>query len=287
MKNELKIGRINGHVVGRLLKEAVRRASVVIRNERAVFESTVKESYAGGMDDVFTSADTKAQEVYLRMFRECFPDCGVIGEEDSLALDPRNGCQAYFTVDPLDGTKAYIRRQSHGVATMVALVDGGEVISAYVGDINAEEVYGFRPGSDKVHRITRLDTFQEMDANPKSTGVLFGLLRDPLDTYSAHTQELVGHFKSYEVMGSSIGTWMARLWKREVSAAILSPGHETPWDSTPFIGISIKLGYVFFRPGSEPGAWEEFIPSLPREVTKRDYDVLVLHRNDARTFGLL
>ncbi len=163
MNDELGLGFVTGHAVGRIMKEAVRRACVAIRNERDTFEAHSKQHYSGTMDDVVTSADLKAQEIYARIFRECFPDCGVIAEERGLIIEPKNGCTAYFTVDPLDGAKAYVRRQSHGISTMAALVDCGRVIAAYIGDVNAEEVYGFRPGSESVHRITRLDTFARLN----------------------------------------------------------------------------------------------------------------------------
>lgn len=282
-EQSLNLGDVNGHLVGRVLKETVRRAAHVIYAQRRQFESTVKQGYGGSMDDVFTSADTAAQEVYLRMFKECFPDCGAIGEEATLRISPKNGCTAYFTVDPLDGTKAFIRRQSHGVATMVALVDQGEVISAYIGDINANEVYGYRPGSSRVHRITQLNDAEELNAgdNRIVLGDAFGLLRDPVDQYSTETQQLMQRAcKGYDVMGASIGTWTARLWKREVQFCVLRPGFETPWDSTPVIGISKKLGYVFLRPKKGGKSWERYEPALPTEVFERDHDMLVVHELD-------
>ena len=52
-------------------------------------------------------------------------------------------------------TMAFVRRQSHGVGTMV---EQGRVVSAYVGDINTQEIYGYRPGSRAVHRITEYET---------------------------------------------------------------------------------------------------------------------------------
>lgn len=285
MNIDIKIGEINGHIVGRVLKETVRRAATVIRNETFIFEAHTKESYSGTMDDVFTSADRKAQDIYLRTFKECFPLCGVIAEEDSLTIEPTGGCTAYFTVDPLDGTKAYVRRQSHGVATMVSLVDEDKVQSAYIGDINTDEVYGYRPGSDKVFRITRLDSFEELSPGKKfeSLADMFVLLREPLEKHSLETQDLVKKFKNYEVMGSSIGTWMARLWKQELSALILPPGWETPWDSTPVTGISIKLGYVFLKPEkNETGktVWVQYEPKLLRAMERREHDTLIIHENN-------
>ncbi len=281
--SELDLGPINGHIVGRVMKEAVRRATVAIRNERLVFEAHAKEGYGGTMNDVFTTADRKAQDIYLRTIQECFPRCGVLAEEDALTIAPAEGCDAVFSVDPLDGTKAFVRRQSHGVGTMVALVIGSDVVCAYVGDINTEEVYGYRPGSGSVYRITQLDTFEKLDyAGGDCLSESYALLRDPPEVYSALARRTLARFKNYESNGGSIGIWVARLWKREVAAVIMPPGWETPWDSNPVFGISKKLGYVFLKPDpdGERGAWREYDPTPVRAKYRRDHDTIIVHRRD-------
>lgn len=275
---KVNLGPLNGHSVGRILKEAVRRAATEIRAQRLTFEAHTKQGYGGTMNDVFTSADKAAQEVYLRTFTECFPGCGVIGEEDSLSIPATAPVTAYFTVDPIDGTRAFIRRQSHGITTMVALVDEGEVISAYVGDISSDEVYGYRPGSRAVHRITNLDSFEPLDPGvcaQSDVGAMSGLLREPAEEYGPETRALVKRFRSYEIMGSSIGAWAARLWKGEVQALLFPPGFETPWDSTPVIGISKKLDCVWLKP--EAGQWAVYEPPLPTRNYRREHDALVVH----------
>jgi fructose-1,6-bisphosphatase/inositol monophosphatase family enzyme len=281
--SELKLGPVNGHIVGRVMKEAVRRATVAIRSERLVFEAHAKEGYGGTMDDVFTTADRKAQDIYLRTIRECFPRCGVLAEEDALTIPPSDGCDAVFSVDPLDGTKAFVRRQSHGVGTMVALAVAGEIVSAYVGDINTEEVYGYRPGSSSVYRITRLDTFEKLSyGGGDALAESYALLRDPPEAYSELARQLLPTFKNYESSGGSIGIWAARLWKREVAALIMPPGWETPWDSNPVIGISKKLGYVFLKPDPdrEHRFWREYDPAPVLAKCRRDHDTLIIHGDD-------
>lgn len=282
----LNLGPINGHAVGRILKEAVRRATVTIRAERAAFEVQAKAGAGGEMDDVCTSADRKAQEIYLRSLRECFPLCGVVAEEEALSVAPGGAkggaCAAYFTVDPLDGTRAFVRRQSHGVGTMVALVEGQQVLAAYVGDVNTEEVYGYRPGSATVHRITRLDAFEKLSAaGGADLAASYALLRAPASRYGPLARRTVERFKSHEVDGGSIGIWLARLWKREVAAALLRPARETPWDSAPIVGISLKLGYAFLRPSADGARWERYTPALSRTPYMRDHDTLVVHQDDA------
>jgi fructose-1,6-bisphosphatase/inositol monophosphatase family enzyme len=277
--SEIDLGPINGHVVGRVLKEAVRRATVAIRSERLIFEAHAKEGYGSTMDDVFTTADRKAQDIYLRTLRECFPRCGVLAEEDALSISPSDGCDGIFTVDPLDGTRAFVRRQSHGVGTMVALVIRGQVVSAYVGDINTDEVYGYRPGSNSVHRITRLDTFEKLTyGGGDQLAQGYVLLRDPPEVYSELSRRSLAAFKTYESSGGSFGIWAARLWKREVVALIAPPAWETPWDSNPVIGISKKLGYVLLKPDN--GSWREFDPGPVLAKYRRDHDMLIVHRDD-------
>lgn len=275
-QTHLNIGPLNGHAVGRILKEAVRRASATISNQRTQFEAQTKVGYAGNMDDVFTSADTSAQEVYLRTFRECFPACGVIAEENTLTISATPPVSAYFTVDPLDGTKAFVRRQSHGVATMVAMVVDGTIAAAFIGDINTDEVYGYRPGSEHVHRITRLDTFERLAPAPSKAKPLAqatALLRDPAHDYGPETQSLIAELKTHQIMGASIGTWMARLWKQEVDLLIIPRSFETPWDSTPIQGITEKLGYAYLR--HEGGVWRQFTPDLVTATAERPYDMLI------------
>src|SRR5262249_24464765 len=200
-----------------------------------------------------------------------------------LAAGPvRSG--AFFTVDPLDGTKAFIRRQSHGVGTMVALVEQGQVVSAYIGDINTHEIYGYRPGSRTVHRISEYEISEQLRHVDNPIAEQYALLRDPPDAYSPPSRALLRSFKPYEVEGGSIGIWLARLWKREIGAALMLPGVETPWDTAPIIGISNMLGYRFYRPAAT--GWTSYEPVVAERNSRRDHDLLVIHECDVSGLGL-
>ncbi|MFA6158389.1 MAG: inositol monophosphatase family protein [Candidatus Paceibacterota bacterium] len=279
-------GRLNGHSTGIIMKELVRRAITIIRNQRQSFEATVKQGYDGNMNDVFTSADNAAQEIYIKSLRECFPDIGIIAEEESLSITATEGVSAYFTVDPLDGTKAFIRRQSSGVGSMIALVFEGKVIAAFIGDTNTQEIYGFRPGSKSVRRITEFNNSERLTSGKRAPLIeQYVILRDRESAYSAQSRKLIDScFKNVAIDGGSIGTWFARLWKREVAAALLPPSWETPWDSAPTVGISLTLGYVFLRPS--PDGWEEYDPIVSPEKYKRTHETLVIHRDDLAGFHM-
>jgi len=62
-------------------------------------------------------------------------------------------------------------------------------------------------------------------------------------------------------------------------------GWETPWDSTPIIGISQKLGYVFLRYEERRG-WVEYMPRVSPHGYQRNHETLVIHPNDLRFLDL-
>lgn len=275
--------KVSNHAIGIIMKELVRRAIGEIRAQRTSFEATAKDGYGGGdMDDVFTSADKAAQDIYQRGLEECLPGAGLIGEEGLRIPCMLDGVNAYFTIDPLDGTKAFVRRQSHGTATMIALVIDGKVAAAYVGDLNTQEIYGYRPGSNKVHRILEFGTSQYLHTGDFAQDISQGyaFLRDPItaDTPGI-VSESVSLFRNHEVSGSSIGTWMARLWKGEVLMGIMGPAHQTPWDDTPINGISRKLGFVYLR-ARDDGTWEKYEPEIVDEVKARLHWTAVIHESN-------
>ncbi|MEK7520212.1 MAG: inositol monophosphatase family protein [Patescibacteria group bacterium] len=240
---------MNGPAIGIVLKELVRRCIVRAQRELVAFEIMQKEGTSGYMDDIVTTVDLAVQEVGTKLIRECLPKLGLIAEEENLVILPGkkfDGC--FITFDPIDGTKALARRQSHGISTMVSLVWRGEIISAWIGDIMTGEIFGYRPGSDKVHRIYRFEASQSLQIKNgvplKEQYILFHSNPDKLSSRVGRAIEL---FKDIEVSGGSIGTLMARLWKGEVGGVILKAGKQTPWDICPIVGISEKLGFRFFE----------------------------------------
>lgn len=279
-------GLMSGSVVGIVMKEVVRRAMGIAKKHIATIEVHEKEGYRGGAKDVFTKADKDAQIMYERLLHECFPEFGIIGEEDTRPedhdrdIDISDNPVTYFTVDPIDGTKAYIRRQSHGIGSMVAFVDEGVVAAAYIGDIMTGEIYGYRPESSSVWRIRSMEMPDRLDVDPhpRDLGQMHILLREREADYQDISRAAIDAASSLSIDGGSIGIWAARLWKREVGALFLPPSIQTPWDETPVVGISRKLGYVFLR--AEEDRWVEYEPTPSREITERSHDLLIIHAND-------
>lgn len=284
-------GNMNSHAIGFIMKEMVRRAIEAIRGQRFAFEVTAKEGHDGQMDDIFTSADKAAQEIYVKMITEAFPGYGIVAEEGHLRVEPHPDINMYFTVDPLDGTKAFKRRQSHGIGTMIALVDDGEVLAAYIGDVMTREIYGFRPESKKVHRISEygfgevLTVDEGLELNNQNI-----LLRERPDDHPPIVQRMItkpeagGLFKNFEIATGSVGVSTARLWKGEVGAVLLNPKFETPWDCAPVFGICHKLGFVMYELNVDAEKWRTASMLVPDRTVPKSKEQLIIHESRCPEF---
>lgn len=276
----------NGHIIGIVMKELVRRAIVEIDKYSFAHEVIPKKGLSR-KDDFKTTGDNKAQKSYLRSLGECFPDLGIVAEEDDVFVARKHkGQLVYFTVDPLDGTRAYVRGASHGVGTMIALVHGQRIVAAYVGDANTREIYGYRPDSDAVRRISKYEVSRKLRINPRRPlSRQYILLREEPAVHSKIAQRLItnvskgGAFKGLEVTGGSIGIAIARLWKGEVGAALLQAGVQAPWDWAPVVGISKKLGFRFFYLVKDE--IREFEPLLSMKSYRTGHEMLIVHASRA------
>lgn len=276
-------GSLNGHSVGTLMKEAVRRAIVAIRGHRFTFEATAKVGPGAGVTDFVTTADHAAQKVFVTLLREWFPSFGIVAEEGALAVPCTHPHRdIWFTVDPLDGTRAFMRRQSHGIGTMIALICDGRVQGACIGDVMTQEVYTARPDGDVVHRISEFGIAEALtidDDRPLSSQWL--LLRDRLERSApivrAMTRDDDGLFPVVETSSGSIGIAMARLWKGEVGAVVLGPiALATPWDIYPIVALSERMGFVFLEV-REDGPFRPWKATVSKSGTPIPREVVVVH----------
>lgn len=286
---------LNLHEIGEWMKERVNMAIKIIQGQsHAVITQTKVALNPEKGDDIFSQGDTLAQEMYISEIRSEFPDFGIIAEENEFVVPCTHPQHIiYFTADPLDGTKAHARKQSHGVGTMLALVCDGKVVAAYIGNTNTGDIYGYAQ-----HRLgeTAAQTYVErirfgrslrLVPNQEPLAKRYALLRDNPDKQHIHVRRMIrspkesGLFKDYEIEGGSIGMSFARLWNGEIGALILRPTVDTPWDTTPIIGISLKLGYRFFEldEENEYAHFLEYDPTLLIKIRRRPYVNLIIHND--------
>ena len=82
-----------------------------------------------GDDSPLTKADTASHQVIAPALKERFPDIPVISEEDNneIPFKDREGWNYFWLVDPLDGTKEFIKREKDFTVN-IALVEKGNPI---------------------------------------------------------------------------------------------------------------------------------------------------------------
>src|SRR5262249_47016003 len=170
-------------------------------------------------------------------------------------------------------------------ATMIALCTQTNVVAAYVGDILNGEIYGFRPGSEKVHRIGRDGQTQTLlISHEQSLRKQYVLLRNHPEIYSSFSQQIAkprgkGLFKNIEVSGGSVGITFTRLWKGEVGGVILTGRRITPWDWNPIVGVSTMLGFRFYEvDGLQKKQIKTYEPVLS-ESDQYETELLVTHES--------
>ncbi len=276
---------LNGPLIGRAMRDVVQRAMKAIRAKRFTFVAREKGLKADGKVDWVTDVDELAQGIYVKLLSESFPGFGIIGEEDELNVPCSiPGTDIYFTIDPIDGTSQFKRLESHGIGSMLALVMNGEVIAVCIGDVMTGELYYYRPGSEKTHRLDQgIAVPLVIDPN-KPLIEQYVHLREPVDWPGHHTlmKRLGTHsnglFRGTEVGGGSIGISMARLWKGSIGACVISSRKVTPWDDTPIIGLSRRLGFRWFKPARDFHGFLEIDPRPHKEVLTPDIpDTLIFH----------
>ncbi|ENJ8066974.1 3'(2'),5'-bisphosphate nucleotidase CysQ, partial [Shigella flexneri] len=78
-----------------------------------------------------TAADIAAHTVIMDGLRTLAPDIPVLSEEDPPGWEVRQHWQRYWLVDPLDGTKEFIKRNGEFTVN-IALIDHGKPILGVV-----------------------------------------------------------------------------------------------------------------------------------------------------------
>ncbi|KOC90702.1 3'(2'),5'-bisphosphate nucleotidase CysQ [Winslowiella iniecta] len=75
-------------------------------------------------DSPVTAADIAAHKVIMQGLNSLTPDVPVLSEEDPAGWEARQHWQRYWLVDPLDGTKEFIKRNGEFTVN-IALIDKG------------------------------------------------------------------------------------------------------------------------------------------------------------------
>ena len=113
--------------IGRVLAEVVEEAGALIL---PLWRSGLKVDQKADESPV-TEADRRGEALILRRLGELFPGVPVISEEDACEFGtPEQIGARFFLVDPVDGTKAFVRGDEHWTVNIGLIQDGRPVAGA-------------------------------------------------------------------------------------------------------------------------------------------------------------
>ncbi len=128
-------------------------------------------------DSPVTIADREAEQAILKVLRESFLDHAYYGEEYGRSGESR----FLWLIDPIDGTKSFVRRYPMFSTQIALMVDGELVVGVSSAMQYGECAWARRGGGAFINgRAVRADTARSLGAAQISTGNIKSIARDPL-----------------------------------------------------------------------------------------------------------
>ena len=193
-----------------------------------------------------TEADQKGEALILKALAERFPDVPVISEEDASefgtpdAIGPR-----FFLVDPLDGTKAFVRGDPHFTVNIGLIENGHPVAGAVVAPPSGECWY--TRGGQTWKRMPGVAD-HAVRARPWPKGEAIALISHTMKPETADKLAAEYGFDIRQPMDSSI-----KLCRIAEGAADIYPRHgpTMEWDTAAGHAVLEAAGGRFTTPEGE------------------------------------
>jgi len=175
------------------LKIALDAAAAAAEISRGYYRGNVSVTMKGDLTPV-TQADVQCEQAIREIILGAFPEHGFYGEETGKTQE---GAQYLWLVDPIDGTKAFIRQYPF-FSTQIALMRDGEIVlGVSCGTMFDELAFAERGGGAWLNgdqlRVSDID-------DPEGAAISTGNLKSlALSDGWSRLGELVG--KSYRIRG--------------------------------------------------------------------------------------
>lgn len=194
-----------------------------------------------------TEADRRGEALILKALAERFPDIPVISEEDASefgtpdAIGPR-----FFLVDPLDGTKAFVRGDPHFTVN-IGLIENGRPVAGAVTAPPSGETW-FTTAAGAVKRLKGAAS-APVRVRPWPTGAAIALISHTMKVETADKLAAEYGFDLREPMDSSI-----KLCRIAEGSADIYPRHgpTMEWDTAAGHAVLEAAGGRFTTPEGQP-----------------------------------
>jgi len=194
-----------------------------------------------------TEADRQGEALILKRLAERFPDIPVVSEEDASefgapqAIGPR-----FFLVDPLDGTKAFVRGDPHFTVN-IGLVENGRPVAGAVSAPPSGETW-YTAGGGVLKRLKGAEP-RAVRARPWPQGAAIALISHTMKAETADKLAAEYGFDLREPMDSSV-----KLCRIAEGSADIYPRHgpTMEWDTAAGHAVLEAAGGRFTTPDGQP-----------------------------------
>lgn len=184
-------------------------------------------------DSPVTAADIAAHGVIVRGLQALTPDIPVLSEEDPPSWEVRQTWGRYWLVDPLDGTKEFIKRNGEFTVN-IALIENGKPVLGVVYAPVLNVMYSAAEGKAWKDEAGHHQQIQVRDARPPLVVVSRSHADDELKEYLQHLGE-----HQTTAIGSSLKFCLVAEGKAQLYPRF---GLTSVWDTAAGHAVAVAAG---------------------------------------------
>jgi len=189
-----------------------------------------------------TEADTVSNEIICRALREFYPDIPILSEENSIIdYDERKDWEYYWCIDPIDGTKEFIKKNGEFTVN-IALIHRHEPVLGVVYAPVLEDLYSAKKGEGAFKNDQKLPLQENQHPDKKMYVVA------SKSHLSPETQAFIDALETQEIVQVSKGSSLKLCMVAEGTADIyprLAPTME--WDTAAADAIVREAGKMTYQ----------------------------------------
>jgi len=121
-----------------LIDISIRAGEAIMEIYQRDFEVEYKED-----ESPLTEADKACNEIIMAFLTETYPNIPVISEENKvMAYEERKGWEKFFLLDPLDGTKEFIKKNGEFTVNIALIEEGAPVLGVVYRPVDKTTYFG-------------------------------------------------------------------------------------------------------------------------------------------------
>ena len=183
--------------------DIARNAGEAIMN---IYHTEDFETQLKGDDSPLTRADTESHKIIIQGLKALEPDTPIISEEGKIqSWEERKKYQRYWLIDPLDGTKEFIKKNGEFTVN-IALIQNSRPAFGVVYAPAINQLYYGGNSLSGAYKVVNNETPIKINVSPAPKKDGLWRVVGSRSHQSEQFQEFISHFKNTDIiaMGSSL-----------------------------------------------------------------------------------